>query len=123
MIWVRRILLIGAGLLLLIGGWLFAAQNGEPVRVNYVLGEFAELALWKALIASFFVGAACVGAFSLFFALRHGLIVRRYRKALGGLESEIHQLRNLPLAPDPDPPGDARAGLAARPGGRLGRDA
>jgi uncharacterized integral membrane protein len=123
MIWVRRILLVGVVLLFLVGGWLFAAQNAEPVRVNYVFGEFAELALWKALVSAFAFGAACVGAFSLLLGLRHGLVVRRYRKALGGLESEIHQLRNLPLAPDPESPGDARAGVAARPGGSLGRGA
>jgi hypothetical protein len=32
------------------------------------------------------------------------MVQRRYRKAVGGLEAEIHQLRNLPLAPDSDLP-------------------
>jgi hypothetical protein len=29
------------------------------------------------------------------------LATRRYRKAVHGLESEVHQLRNLPLSPAP----------------------
>jgi len=121
--WVRRILGIAALTALLVGGWIFAAQNGAPVRVHYVVGEFTEVALWKALVASFGAGAALVGLVSFFFAMRHGLVVRRYRRLLGGLESEVHQLRNLPLAPDPDTPGGSRAGLAAPSGGETGRDA
>jgi uncharacterized integral membrane protein len=121
--WVRRIVWVGALTVLLVGGWLFAAQNRDPVRVHYVVGELPEVALWKALIGAFALGATLVGLVSFFFALRHGLVVRRYRKLLGGLESEIHQLRNLPLAPDPESPGGSRAGLATPPGGALGRDA
>src|SRR5215471_10095997 len=114
MIWFRRILVIGALTALLVGGWVFAAGNGEPVFVYYVFGRTAEkVALWKALLAAFGLGAAAIGALALFFGLRHGLVVRRYRRLLGGLESEIHQLRNLPLAPDPESPGGSRAGFAA----------
>jgi hypothetical protein len=123
MIWVRRILMIGALGALLVGGWVFAAGNGEPVYVNYIFGRTAEkIALWKALVTAFVLGAGLIGAFAVYFGMRHGLVVRRYRKLLGGLESEIHQLRNLPLAPDPESPGGSRAGFAAPPGGALGRD-
>jgi uncharacterized integral membrane protein len=123
MIWVRRILMIGALAALLVGGWVFAAGNGEPVYVNYIFGRTAEkVALWKALVGAFVLGAGLIGAFAVYFGMRHGLVVRRYRKLLGGLESEIHQLRNLPLAPDPESPGGSRAGFAAPPGGALGRD-
>jgi uncharacterized integral membrane protein len=122
--WVRRILWIGALTTLLVGGWLFAAQNRDPVRVHYVVGEFAEVALWKALVAAFAAGAAVVGVFTLIAALRHGLVLRRTRKLVGGLEAEIHQLRNLPLAPDPEAPGDTRTTRSdAAPPRRLGRDA
>jgi hypothetical protein len=41
------------------------------------------------------------------------MIERRYRKAVGGLEAELHQLRNLPLATDGEP---RRARTAARGG-------
>jgi hypothetical protein len=123
MMWVRRILLIGALVALLVAGWVFAAGNGEPVYVNYIFGRTAEkIALWKALVGAFALGAGLIGALAIYLGLRHGLVVRRYRKMLGGLESEVHQLRNLPLAPDPESPGGSRAGFAAPSGGALGRD-
>jgi hypothetical protein len=32
------------------------------------------------------------------------MTVRRYRKEVGGLEAEVHQLRNLPRAAGGEPP-------------------
>ena len=120
--WFRRFLQVGLLLAILIVGWLFAAENGSPVQVHYVLGQTGEIALWQALLCAFALGALGVGAFMLLASLRHGLVQRRYRKLVGGLESEIHQLRNLPLSPDPDAPGvPPRRGAPS--GGAAGRDA
>lgn len=106
--WVRRILVAGVLIGVMVIGWRFAAENQEPVDVHYVAGQVVGIALWKVILGAFGAGAALVGAFTLVLSARNGLAHRRYRKALGGLESEIHQLRNLPLAPDsesnePDP--------------------
>jgi hypothetical protein len=102
--WIRRLL----GLSLLLGtwwvGWQFVTGNQQPVSVDYVVGHAPEVALWKVVLASFGCGAGLVALYTLWTSARSGLAARRYRKALGGLESEIHQLRNLPLAPDPDVP-------------------
>ena len=106
--WFRRLLWIGALLALLMGGWFFAARNDVPVRVHYLLGETLELALWKALVGAFAAGAVTIGVFAVFAAMRHGLLQRRYRKLITGLESEVHQLRNLPLAPDSEAAGGSR---------------
>lgn len=118
--WVRRFLWIGVLTGLLVGGWLFAARNETPVRVHYLFGETLELALWQALLLAFGAGALLVGAFATLAALRHGLVQRRYRKLISGLETEVHQLRSLPLAEA----SEAAAGLAGdpRPSG-LRRDA
>ena len=122
--WLVRILQIAVLAALLIGGWLFAAENGEPVQVNYVLGQTGDIRLWQALLCAFVLGALGVGSFTLLASLRHGLVQRRYRKLVGGLESELHQLRNLPLAPDPQAPGGPRAPRPdAPPGGDRGRGA
>jgi len=106
--WVRRVLWIGALAAVLVGGWLFAAGNDGPVRVQYLVGETLDLALWKALLGAFAAGALLVGAFTVLAAMRHGLVQRRYRKLITGLESEVHQLRNLPLAADSDAAGRSR---------------
>ncbi len=120
--WVRRLLWIGALAATLVAGWLFAARNQVPVRVHYIVGETLELALWQALLGAFAAGAFGVAAFTLLAALRHGLVQRRYRKLISGLEAEVHQLRSLPLAPDSEVPGGSRATDVA-PVSRLGRDA
>lgn len=116
--WVRRGLVLALLLAVWYGGWRFAHENQQPVRVHYIVGELAEQPLWRVLIGAFGAGAALVGAFALFSSARHGLVSRRYRRALGGLEAEVHQLRNLPLAPD----SEARAGPPARAGGAYGQE-
>ena len=123
--WVSRLL----GLALFVGallvGWRFASENASSVRVHFVIGEIAEIALWKALLVAFAGGAVCAGLGRLRLAVKHGLMNRRYRRMLGDLESEIHQLRNLPLAPEPVTPSDVPAGAAdaSLPRDPLGRGA
>lgn len=106
--WLRRLL----GILVLVGvwyfGWQFAGENQESVQIHYVAGELPPFPLWQVVLASFAAGAVLVAAFASFGRAKAGLAARRYRKAIGGLEAEIHQLRNLPLAPEADAPtGDA----------------
>jgi uncharacterized integral membrane protein len=119
--WVRRLLWIGVLAATLVAGWLFAASNDVPVRVHYLVGETLDLALWKALVGAFAAGALVVGVFALLSALRHGLMQHRYRKLISGLESEVHQLRNLPLAPEPEGTGPRATDVALVSG--AGRDA
>lgn len=118
--WVRRALVLALLVGAMIGGWQFAAENQQPVRVHYLAGELPDTALWKVILVSFASGAALLTLFMMFSSARNGLVSRRYRKAIGGLEAEVHQLRNLPLAPDSEAQG-APAG-AAQAEGALGRD-
>jgi hypothetical protein len=89
--------------------------NGAPTSLDLLFLELHQIPLWSALLGAFALGASCAGA-SLFYQLaKKSYAARRYRKELAGLESEIHQLRNLPLAaPEgrggPAPPGRAAAG-------------
>ncbi len=103
--------LAGAGLLYL--AWRIVTQNGALVTVDYLLGGI-ELPVWQALLFAFATGAFLVGLFTLYHMLRSGLVARRYRKKLGRLEAEVHQLRNLPLSPGslPDALPDALHGGA-----------
>ena len=91
-------MLLGAGLLYL--GWRLRNANGAAVTVDFLLGRLHDVPLWYALLGSFVLGAAVVGLALLTQIARGGLVTRRYRKKVRGLETEVHQLRNLPLAPD-----------------------
>jgi hypothetical protein len=100
MIWARRTLpmLLGAGLVYL--GYRLAAANAPLVEVDFLAGRVEGVALWKALLGAFAIGAGSVGAFALLQMARTALLTRRYRKKLLDLEVEVHQLRNLPLVPE-----------------------
>jgi TRAP-type C4-dicarboxylate transport system permease small subunit len=100
MVLARRVLLVAVIAGLLIGGWRLADENSTPVVISYGLGVSAEIPLWTAMLAAFAVGAGLVAIYSVYRAIRAGLVARRYRTALHGLEAEVHQLRNLPLGAD-----------------------
>lgn len=84
--------------LLLVGGWRFAALNGSLVSVHYLVGEVRDVPLWLALLCACALGAGLVAAIAIYELARLGLVARRFRKAVHGLEAEIHELRTLPLA-------------------------
>ncbi len=96
----RRILTLAVFVGLMVLGWEFAGSNSGPITVNYLVGEFTGIALWLVLLVSFGLGAACVLVFAAFSRVQAGLVARRYRKTVASLESEVHQLRNLPLNPE-----------------------
>jgi uncharacterized integral membrane protein len=101
---------------LMVGGWLFAHSNSETVRVDYLMGELAEVALWKALTGAGALGALVAALAMGFGLLRSRLESRRYRRELLDLESEVHQLRNLPLVSE-EPPLSGDPALALSGGG------
>jgi uncharacterized integral membrane protein len=97
--WLRRWIGVALVAALLIGGWRLAHENGGTVAVSYLFGAI-EMPLWEALLIFFAAGFALAGSGWLWHSVRARMIERRYRKAVGGLEAELHQLRNLPLATD-----------------------
>jgi uncharacterized integral membrane protein len=94
---VRRLLGIGVPVALVWLGWQFAGRNSSPVTIDYLVGESGEVSLWVALVTSFAAGTAIAALVGLYQMAKLGLGARRYRKAVRGLEAEVHQLRNLPL--------------------------
>jgi hypothetical protein len=111
----RRVLVVGIFVGLFYAAWRFVSGNGTPTTVDLVVFQLPQVPLWSALLAAFALGALCAGASLVYELAKKSFAARRYRKELAGLESEIHQLRNLPLAaPDaeggPAPPGRAAAG-------------
>jgi uncharacterized membrane protein YciS (DUF1049 family) len=119
----RRLLGLALFVGALVVGWRFAGRNSAVVSVDYLLGQTAEVSLWAALLGAFGLGAFGVGAIGVYQLARLQLMARRYRKKVRGLESEIHQLRNLPLADEAAPRRESLAGIDAPTGSALERGA
>jgi len=100
---------------LFVGAWSFTHRNEALISVDLFFWATPPLALWAVLLASAGFGAVCTLSLLLLPLARGSLAARRYRKAIAGLESEIHQLRNLPLT---DSSEDAPEGAPAPPTAR-----
>lgn len=96
MIWVRRLFWAALGLAILIGGWTLADRNADPIKVDWYF-DHAEANGWVVLLGAFVAGIAIASIFFTLSLARSRLVARRYRKELGVLEAELHQLRNLPV--------------------------
>jgi len=107
----RRLLALVVFVAALVLGWRFADVNLAPVSVHYLVGAIEGVPLWAALAASFGLGFAVAALGGLYQMARLSLTARRWRKVSQGLEKELHQLRNLPLAaPSDAPPARGSAG-------------
>jgi uncharacterized integral membrane protein len=109
----RRVVGIALFVALLVGGWRFAADNSQTVSIHYLVGQLDGIAVWTALLIAFAAGAVLVGLLGLLGSAKLRLEARRYRKAVQGLEAEVHQLRNLPLSAEEAEPGEPRDELAS----------
>jgi len=114
--WVRRWIGVALIAAFMIGGWSLKAENADSVDVDFLFGEI-KVELWQALLAAFAAGFALAGLGWLWAGLRSRMVERRYRKLVGGLEAEVHQLRNLPLAAASEPPPQVGPSRAGRFGG------
>jgi hypothetical protein len=79
-------------------GWNFAAANAATIEIDLLWITLVEISVWQLAIASFALGGAIVGTTVGFFWLRGWELRRRYRKTIRKLESELHQMRSLPLS-------------------------
>lgn len=95
---VRRGLAVALFLGLVLVSVELIRRNGDPVVVDLVLIRLEAGALWKLLAATFGLGFASALLVVGFGWLLARLETRRYRKEVRRLESELHQLRSLPLA-------------------------
>jgi uncharacterized integral membrane protein len=116
-----RLFWIAVFVAVLVLGWQFAAANAEPTAVSYVFGTLAPLPLWLVLLLAFAAGAAIATLVGFYKIAKLGLVARRYRKTVRGLESEVHELRNLPLSSEPQLDADPGEHLGAAPRDARGR--
>ena len=84
-------------------GWSFRAENATPIGLDLVWVRFPNVELWRVVLVSIGFGVV-VSALVVGFAwLRSRLLNRRYRRVIRRLETELHELRSLPLTGS-DPP-------------------
>jgi len=101
MVLVRRLLLalVFAGVACL--AYVFPTSNSEPVALGFEWFDqtwrLPAVPVWVVVSVAYLLGVGTATAALTWKILKQGLAGRRYRKAVAGLESEIHQLRNLPL--------------------------
>ncbi len=97
----RRLLAVVVFVGLLVAGWQFADSNAQPVPVHYPGGVFEERALWVVLLVAFGCGVALAAFVAAVRGAQLRLVSRRYRRLTDSLQSEVHQLRSLPLSDQP----------------------
>jgi len=112
---VRRLMVLALFAGLFAVAWRFASTNAAEIPVDLLLLQIPAVPVWVALLIAFGVGALAAGVSLSYEVIKKNLVARRYRKAVRGLESEIHQLRNLPLAG-----ADSASALPADPEGKVG---
>ena len=95
---VRRLLVLALFVGLFAVAWRFASANATQIGIDLLLFRSPEVPIWVALLSAFGIGALAAGVYLVYELIKKNLVARRYRKAIKGLESEVHQLRNLPLA-------------------------
>lgn len=100
MAWLRRILVVGLVAATMYGAWRLAGENSSPVTVSYVFGEWIDVTQWVVLLVAFACGALLGVLLCTYQGTKSWLMRRRYRRRVAELESEVQQLRNLPLAPE-----------------------
>lgn len=94
----RRLLALALFAGLFWTAWMFTHGNTLELEIDLIVWRTPPVAVWVALLVAFGAGAG-LSALALALPLARGsLVKRRYRKEADGLASEVHQLRNLPLA-------------------------
>ncbi len=126
MVYVRRLLI--AAVFIGVAGLAVIFTDSNAARVSIGLDwpvegfRTPELPLWIVVLASYALGLGTASAALVWKIMKQGLVGRSYRKTMVGLESEIHQLRNLPLegadavGADPALAVPASEALIAKPG-------
>ena len=107
--WVRRSFLLAFVAALLVAAHFFVKRNEQTVNLDFVWIGVETVELWVVLLSAFGSGLVLASGVAVFRGARLRLETRRYRKVARDLEVEVHELRNLPLAPHAVEPGEADA--------------
>jgi len=104
--WVRRILLLVLIAVLVVSTHLFVRDNEQTVDLDFLGFRVEAVEVWLVLLGSFVAGLVLASVVAVFRGAKLRMVARRYRKAARDLSTEVHELRNLPLAPHAVEPGE-----------------
>ena len=97
----KRLLLWSTSFGLFVGmlwlGWSFRVGNETPIDLDLVWVRFPNVELWRVILSAIAFGASASALGVGFAWLRSRLLNRRYQRTIRRLESELHELRSLPL--------------------------
>jgi len=105
--WARRFLLLALIAALLVAAHFFVKRHQQTVDLDFVWIRAEAVELWVVLLGAFAGGLVLASALAIYRGAKLRLLTRRYRKAARDLGVEVHELRNLPLAPHAVEPGGA----------------
>jgi hypothetical protein len=101
MVYLRRLLVAAVFIGVACLAYVFPTSNAMPVSLGLDWPaeglRSPDVPLWVVVSITYLLGLGTASAAFVWKIMKQGLAGRRYRKAVAGLESEIHQLRNLPL--------------------------
>ena len=102
----KRLLLWTLGLAFFVGalwtGWSFRAGNSGPIDLDLIWMQVPNVEPWRVILLALGLGAVLASVLVGFGWLRARLLNRRYRSTIQRLESELHQMRSLPLSGSED---------------------
>ena len=81
--------------------WLiltFRENNSVPIDLDLIWIRIPNLEVWSLILGSIGLGASLSLTVVGFAWMRGRLLNSRYRRAIKRLESELHEMRSLPLA-------------------------
>lgn len=109
-----KMLLYLALVIILVG--LAYANADQQVDVTYFFGRtLPGVPVFLVILSAMFVGVLMSGIIAVFEHLKHGRRERDLQRRIASLETEVRELRNLPLDTTLDPSTAADAGGIGRP--------
>jgi uncharacterized integral membrane protein len=112
---IRRLLTLLVMALAFAAAYQFG-KNAEPLSLTLYRWTTPPAPTWLVLLVAFGAGVLLAGLLLVYQLVRLSFVARRYRKEVATLESELHGLRNLPLAA-----GEGAAGAVPAAAGTEGR--
>jgi len=88
-------------------GWTFRASNSALIDLELIWVRVPDVEIWRIILLALLLGAVLSALLFGFAWLRQRLLSGRYRRVIKRLESELHEMRSLPLAGHRD--GDSRS--------------